>query len=168
MNFDLKSGLHKESYLKFLLLFLMILGFGLYTKAHNAVKLIYSDARETILMLSDHPRVSLDGATLLISSDKDDLQVLIEDTDRFEFIDYEEASAGKLGVYPPTIILNGEVLEVLYLQPHSQVIITDLTGKTIASSTADNSGYLFLQTGGWPKGVYILITKEKTFKFYKK
>lgn len=136
-------------------------------KAHDAVKLIDSNNKETIFMLHDLPKARIDESKLIIETDRERLICNIETGARIEFID---TNAGINGILPDSFVfsLGGNGLDCQNLKPGSKVYLCDLAGKIITSKEVDSTGAVTIDTTTLPAGVYIFNTNEKSFKFYKK
>ncbi|MCH5226069.1 MAG: T9SS type A sorting domain-containing protein [Muribaculaceae bacterium] len=141
---------------------------GLPVLSHNAVKLTDEEAKETIFMLGDHPRVAMEGRNVNISSDKGNISYEVENVLRFEFIDYDPTGIGSLTVYPVVFNFIGGTLAFENLTPGSPVFLFDASGKTLRVEKAGPDGIAELGTEGFPSGVYLVKVADQGFKFYKR
>lgn len=154
---------HKRFHIFFLFL-LCIIG----VRAQNAVKHISNEGEETFFLLKDHPKVSFQENLLSISTDNDRIVLEMYDGSRMEFVSIDNNSVGTIQQDSPIFKIDRDYIEGYNLEPLSNVIITDMAGKAVVATTANNEGFVKVSLSGLPSGVYILTTINKSFKFYKK
>lgn len=136
--------------------------------AHNAVRLTDGAGNETVFLLNEGLKVSTEGTILLIETNNDNIQLAIEDGNRFEFIDYDDTGVGTIEANKPFFKIKSGIIEGGNLAPQSFVILTDTTGKTIFRGMAGPDGNLSIPIGELPMGVYVLSCKERQIKIYKR
>lgn len=136
--------------------------------SQNAVKVLHSDNRETILKLSEHPKVTQIDSSLLISTDKEEISVEIGDIDRLIFIDYIESGIDNITTEGIVIEISSELLSVKNLPTSKRVGIFDLSGRQVAGGLADSSGTTEISIQDLGSGVYIINSEGKQIKFYKR
>lgn len=153
---------------KYKALGLLILASVMAGKAHNAVKLTQTNAESVVLLLSDHPKIRLEGTKVNIVTDKEHFSYEFSDISKFEFIDYELNSI--TGIYGESFAMkwNNNIMEGHNLKPNSPVIIADLSGRIYSSVKTDNMGSFSINLIDLPTGVYLFSTSGHNFKFHKK
>lgn len=155
-------------YQKFsILLFSLFIG-SLPVMSQNALKITDSDSKETIFMLGDHPKMSCDESSVTLSSDKDGFSIEILNGVRCELVTYEEAGIGSLETGKLLFKIYDGSLTGENLSPDSLVCLYDITGKLIFKTSIDPSGSVSISLNTLPAGIYILDSKDKSFKFLKK
>lgn len=135
---------------------------------HNAVKLIDKDSKETIFMLSDHPRVTFNDEIIVVRSAKEEISCDMADGTRFEFLDYDQNSIGSIPGEAVMINLTGNNLEGNLLAAGSPIRIANIAGQVFVATQTDDSGYFRISLENLAPGVYVFSSQEKIFKFYKK
>lgn len=158
----------KRALLKYKAFSLLLFATFSIMNGHNAVRLTQTNNAEIVFLISDHPKVGLDGTKALIVSDKDKYSYEFSEISKFEFIDYEQDAI--YGVYGGSFMLkwNNNTLEGHNLKPDSHVMITDLSGRIYSNVMTDAMGSFTIDFIDLPKGVYMFISQGHTFKFYKK
>lgn len=136
--------------------------------AHNAVKLTDGDLKETILLLSHGPIVSINGNVITVETDKERIECELEGNPRFEFLDYDDAGIDAPEYGSLTFHFDSNSLKGENLKPGTQVCIVDLSGRILTVKVADAMGSVNLDISTLPVGVYIFKTNDQIYKFYKK
>lgn len=66
-----------------------------------------------------------------------------------------------------SIRISSGSLEITGMEPGAEVTVYDLGGLRVAGGVADGSGCFRENLSGLEKGVYMVVTKDRTFKFVK-
>ena len=138
------------------------------TSAQNAVKMIESNGRETIFLLNQRPMVSIVGKSLEIRSASDKITCEIGEGVSFAFTDFEEAGVEEIDIDSPMFRVSQNLIEAFNLRPNSKVTLYDFKGNMIKSVNSDATGYVAISSSGLPKGVYVINSNVRNFKYYKK
>lgn len=149
-------------------LMLMLLAGAFPTFAHNAVKMIHPDNKETIFLLSSQPKVSIENSSLVVESDENKVTCELNGSVRFEFLDAKESAIDEVATESLVFKVDNQAVEGGNMTPNSPVAIYDLSGKTLKAAQTDEAGYIRIDIYDLPKGVYIFNSIDKNFKFYKK
>lgn len=136
--------------------------------AQFAVKMIPAEGEETTFLLSHHPKVSMAEEGLIIETDQDRVECEIGEGVRFEFIEDYETAVKNIETGMPAFKFDGQGISGYNIQPSSDVMIFDVSGKVMKSSRTDADGNFYISLSGLPEGVYILNSVDKKFKFIKK
>ena len=140
--------------------------FGLH--AQNAVKMTESDGTETFFLLTATPKVAMNGNTLSVSTSESEITCEVGEGVTFEFCDYEPGAVETIETSAPAFKLTTDHLEAYNLKPSTSVVIYDITGKMLKSSTTDDTGNAVINIADLPAGIYVVNSNSNNFKFYKK
>ena len=128
----------------------------------------------TELALESFPVITIEDNNLVITCKDQKLTTALTGVQDYRFIE-KKVTAGinsvpsndpKNGSVPPQFSFNNA--EVSGLKAGARVAIYNLNGTQISSVTADGEGRVALDFSSLPKGVYILRTPTKSFKFMNK
>ncbi|MCH5234011.1 MAG: hypothetical protein J1E16_01855 [Muribaculaceae bacterium] len=136
--------------------------------AQNAVKMTQGNNSETIFYLTDTPTVTFEDNSIVVVAKDNKVTCDLADGISFEFVSVDPGSVESVEKDTSVFKIDRNYIEAYHLTPMSQVVISDLSGKSVFSSKTDGNGYLYVETGSFPAGVYVFSSKDKNFKFYKK
>jgi len=128
----------------------------------------------TEFALESFPVITIEGNNLVITCKDQKLTTALTGVQDYRFIE-KKVTAGISSV-PSNDPKNASVspqfsfsnAEVSGLKAGAKVAIYNLNGTQISSVTADGEGRVALDFSSLPKGVYILRTPTKSFKFMNK
>ena len=133
-----------------------------------------TNGTKTEFALESFPVITIEGNNLVITHNGNQLTTALTGVQDYRFIE-KKVTAGISSV-PSNDPKNGSVspqfsfsnAEVSGLKAGARVAIYNLNGTQISSVTADGEGRVALDFSSLPKGVYILRTPTKSFKFMNK
>lgn len=133
-----------------------------------------TNGTKTEFALDSYPVVTIEANELVITCKDQKLTTALTGVQDYHFIE-KKVTAGISSV-PSNDPKNASVspqfsfsnAEVSGLKAGAKVAIYNLNGTQISSITADGEGRVALDFSSLPKGVYILRTPTKSFKFMKK
>lgn len=157
-----------KHFLKRGLLTVIILAGGIAANAHNAVKFTQADTNETIIMLKEHPRVSMNDGFIRLVTDSDVVEYPLNESAIFEFIDFDDAGIGSISNDTVIFRIDQNNLEAFNLRSRSQVVVTDISGKPVIKAFTDDTGSVTIRISDLAPGIYVFNSIDKNFKFYKK
>lgn len=139
-----------------------------FISAHNAVKITEPDNKETFILLNTNPKVYMENSSLVLVTEND--KVVFEKMHGmcFELVNHDINGIEGIWADYVTFKVSSVCIEGFNLIPSHQVFINDITGKTMTTTNTDESGYVNISITDFPTGIYILNSKDKSFKFYKK
>ncbi len=128
----------------------------------------------TEFALESFPVITIEGNDLVITHNGNQLTTALTGVQDYHFI--EKKVTASISSVPSNDQKNGSVspqfsfsnAEVSGLKVGARVTIYNLNGTQISSVTADGEGRVTLDFSSLPKGVYILRTPTKSFKFMNK
>ena len=149
--------------------FWLLLVFTFFTgHAQNAIKLIESNGNESFFILNPQQKFLMVKNELVIESENQSIIIEQNNSLKCEFCNYEISSLKTISGNSIIYKLSNESIEVDNLEPLSSVKIFDLNGNIIIMGEANNEGFISLNINELPRGILIINTNNKTFKFYKK
>lgn len=152
--------------LKFLCLSVLVFS-AFEMSAQNAVKLISTDGTETIFLLSSHPKITLEPTGISLRTDSETITYQGYGI-KAEFTDYEPNSVEQIEISTPLFKVGSNTIEAYNLSVGEIVCLFDLGGVLMKSFKADNSGSIVIPTDDLASGCYIVNSKIKSFKYFKK
>lgn len=133
-----------------------------------------TNGTKTEFALDSYPVVTIEGNDLVITCEGKKLLTALTGVQDYHFI--EKKVTTSISNFPtndpkgetatPSFSFNNA--EVSGLKAGARVAIYNLNGTQISSVTADGEGRVVLDFSSLPKGVYILRTPTKSFKFMNK
>ena len=133
-----------------------------------------TNGTKTEFALESFPVISIEGNNLVITHNGNQLTTALTGVQDYHFI--EKKVTTSISSVPSNDPKNASVspqfsfsnAEVSGLKAGARVAIYNLNGTQISSATADGEGRVALDFSSLPKGVYILRTPTKSFKFMNK
>ena len=143
-------------------------------KMITCLVLTETNGTKTEFALESFPVITIEGNNLVITCKDQKLTTALTGVQDYRFIE-KKVTAGISSV-PSNDPKNASVspqfsfnnAEVSGLKAGARVAIYNLNGTQISSVTADGEGRVALDFSSLPKGVYILRTPTKSFKFMNK
>lgn len=143
-------------------------------KMITCLVLTETNGTTTEFALESFPVITIEGNNLVITCKDQKLTTALTGVQDYRFIE-KKVTAGISSV-PSNDPKNASVspqfsfsnAEVSGLKAGAKVAIYNLNGTQISSVTADGEGRVALDFSSLPKGVYILRTPTKSFKFMNK
>lgn len=126
------------------------------------------------LLLESFPVITIEGNNLVITHNGNQLTTALTGVQDYHFIEKKvTTSISSVPSNDPKNTSNTPQFsfsnaEVSGLKAGARVAIYNLNGTQISSVTADGEGRVALDLSSLPKGVYILRTPTKSFKFMNK
>lgn len=152
---------------KTIILFLISLAYYSPLKAVDAIKMTDNYGNETIFLLQHHPIVSYFNTGIEIKTTFDHIffegSILL-----FEFIEYNDASLETTFDEIPCFKIDQFNLLGKNLTPNTTLIMYDFSGTIIKQANIDQTGCIHIPLSNMKEGVYIIKSKDKNFKFYKR
>ena len=147
----------------------------LQTRAEEYVDVQYlvltqNDGTVNKFALKDAPTLSFDGGQLIVSCSGEELSTDLADVKDYQFVTEQVAtsiqsiSIGNGKTAPEVSFRNAQVSG---LKAGARVTVYDINGKAIITLSADAEGVARVDMSNLPKGVYILRTPTKSFKYMK-
>ena len=133
-----------------------------------------TNGTKTEFALESFPVITIEGNNLVITCKDQKLTTALTGVQDYHFI--EKTVTTSISSVPSNDPKNASVspqfsfsnTEVSGLKAGARVAIYNLNGTQISSVTADGEGRVALDFSSLPKGVYILRTPTKSFKFMNK
>ena len=133
-----------------------------------------TNGTKTEFALNSYPVITIEANDLVITCEGKKLSTALTGVQDYHFIEKKvttsissvPANDPKGETTTPSFSFNNA--EVSGLKAGARVVIYNLNGTQISSVTADGEGRVTLDLSSLPKGVYILRTPTKNFKFMNK
>ncbi len=143
-------------------------------KIITCLVLTETNGTKTEFALESSPVITIEGNDLVITCEGKKLSTALTGVQDYRFI--EKKVTTSISSVPSNDPKNASVspqfsfsnAEVSGLKAGARVAIYNLNGTQISSVTADGEGRVALDFSSLPKGVYILRTPTKSFKFMNK
>ena len=143
-------------------------------KMITCLVLTETNGTTTEFALESFPVITIEGNNLVITHNGNQLTTALTGVQDYHFI--EKKVTTSISSVPSNDPKNASVspqfsfsnAEVSGLKAGARVAIYNLNGTQISSVTADGEGRVALDFSSLPKGVYILRTPTKSFKFMNK
>lgn len=143
-------------------------------KMITCLVLTETNGTKTEFALESFPVITIEGNNLVITHNGNQLTTALTGVQDYHFI--EKKVPTSISSVPSNDPKNASVspqfsfsnAEVSGLKAGAKVAIYNLNGTQISSITADGEGRVALDFSSLPKGVYILRTPTKSFKFMNK
>lgn len=143
-------------------------------KMITCLVLIETNGTKTEFALESFPVITIEGNNLVITHNGNQLTTALTGVQDYHFIEKKvTTSISSVPSNDPKNTSNTPQFsfsnaEVSGLKAGARVAIYNLNGTQISSVTADGEGRVALDFSSLPKGVYILRTPTKSFKFMNK
>ena len=143
-------------------------------KMITCLVLTETNGTKTEFALESFPVISIEGNNLVITHNGNQLTTALTGVQDYHFIEKKvTTSISSVPSNDPknesnTPQFSFSNAEVSGLKAGARVAIYNLNGTQISSVTADGEGRVALNLSSLPKGVYILRTPTKSFKFMNK
>ena len=133
-----------------------------------------TNGTKTEFALNSYPVITIESNDLVITCEGKKVSTALTGVQNYHFIEKKVPTAisnipandPKGETYTPRFSFSNA--EVSGLKAGARVAIYNLNGTQISSVTADGEGRVTLDLSSLPKGVYILRTPTKSFKFMNK
>ena len=143
-------------------------------KMITCLVLTETNGTKTEFALESFPVITIEGNNLVITHNGNQLTTALTGVQDYHFI--EKTVTTSISSVPSndpkneanTPQFSFSNAEVSGLKAGARVAIYNLNGTQISSATADGEGRVALDLSSLPKGVYILRTPTKSFKFMNK
>ena len=143
-------------------------------KMITCLVLTETNGTKTEFALESFPVITIEGNNLVITHNGNQLTTALTGVQDYRFIEKKvTTSISSVPSNDPKNTSNTPQFsfsnaEVSGLKAGARVAIYNLNGTQISSATADGEGRVALDLSSLPKGVYILRTPTKSFKFMNK
>ena len=143
-------------------------------KMITCLVLTETNGTKTEFALESFPVITIEGNNLVITHNGNQLTTALTGVQDYHFIEKKvTTSISSVPSNDPKNTSNTPQFsfsnaEVSGLKAGARVAIYNLNGTQISSATADGEGRVALDLSSLPKGVYILRTPTKSFKFMNK
>jgi len=143
-------------------------------KMITCLVLTETNGTKTEFALESYPVITIEGNNLVITHNGNQLTTALTGVQDYHFIEKKvTTSISSVPSNDPknessTPQFSFSNAEVSGLKAGARVAIYNLNGTQISSVTADGEGRVALDFSSLPKGVYILRTPTKSFKFMNK
>ena len=143
-------------------------------KMITCLVLTETNGTKTEFALESFPVITIEGNNLVITHNGNQLTTALTGVQDYHFIEKKvTTSISSVPSNDPknesnTPQFSFSNAEVSGLKAGARVAIYNLNGTQISSATADGEGRVALDLSSLPKGVYILRTPTKSFKFMNK
>ena len=143
-------------------------------KIITCLVLTETNGTKTEFALESFPVITIEGNNLVITHNGNQLTTALTGVQDYHFIEKKvTTSISSVPSNDPKNASNTPQFsfsnaEVSGLKAGARVAIYNLNGTQISSATADGEGRVALDLSSLPKGVYILRTPTKSFKFMNK
>ena len=143
-------------------------------KMITCLVLTETNGTKTEFALESFPVITIEGNNLVITHNGNQLTTALTGVQDYHFIEKKvTTSISSVPSNDPKNTSNTPKFsfsnaEVSGLKAGARVAIYNLNGTQISSATADGEGRVALDLSSLPKGVYILRTPTKSFKFMNK
>lgn len=152
----------------YLILFCVLVGTSFTAFSHNAVKITQENTEDIVILLKDHPKVSIENSLVKVLTDSNEISYQATPSVRFNFLDYDPTYVNKISKDAVAFKIDQNIIEAYNLVPYLKITISDLSGRIIKSTSADTNGHINIDIFELPKGVYVFSSSDHNFKFLKK
>ena len=156
--------------------FIPLSGFAQTVQEKIIIYLVLTETNgtKTEFALNSYPVITIEANDLVITCEGKKLSTALTGVQDYHFI--EKKVTTSISSFPAndpkgettTPSFSFSNAEVSGLKAGAKVAIYNLNGTQISSATADGEGQVALDLSSLPKGVYILRTPTKSFKFMNK
>lgn len=134
----------------------------------QALKVQLTSGTAQYYMLASSPVITFENDKCMIKSDEFSTQYDIPDVAYAEIVDHT-ASADEHFATTLSVDLSDPSCAVIRgMESGSAVTLVNLSGINLSQTAADDNGTATVRLSELPKGIYIITSKETTFKIYKK
>ena len=145
---------------------LLALGMLLPAVASDCVKVSDAKGENVYFLLADKPVVTFTSDHLVLTTVRQTLEYPIQDYRSFVFADAPTGILAATSVRTPLFSI-GSSLRAEGLEAGSRVAVYDAEGVEVASAKASDEGTVNIPLNGW-KGIYVVKSSTKSFKFIRK
>ena len=139
----------------------------------SVLSVLMKDGTNICFYLNERPLITFVDEDVMIVSDTEEATIPRVSVERFEFLDAMptsiedvEMTDDKTAVSHVELSDNG--VSINGLKTDSQVRLYTLSGKQLASATANIDGCAYLSLQSLPTGIYLITYNQTPFKFLKR
>ena len=155
--------------MKKLILFLLILCFGLSLRAETSLVVWKKDGSKAAFALTEKPTVTFSENSLMINTSTVSVSYDLEDMAKFTYEDSAEEGIKNIeNDKESSFKFDGEMLLFLSLMAGSKVAIHNLGGVLVFSRTIEVAGDYSFPISHLDKGVYVVSVDGLTYKIVKR
>ena len=136
-------------------------------QAAKYVRVSGEDGSATYFEVADRPTVTFTAANLVITSSAQTVEYPLTAYRMFEFTDRTATGISSTEVTQQAVFRLGESISASGLQPGSSLTVYTSDGSLVGKTRVSQNGEATVSIGP-KKGVYIVKTSSKTFKFIKR
>lgn len=154
----------------FALFFALCAGFASARTPENGKALMVNlkDGSSQYFMLIDEPVLTFDDYICHVESQQLSADFDMTAIDHAKVIDFDPASVDEIETSLIVDLSDPSVVTIKGMHPGSHVALFNLSGILLLQTRADESGRADLRIADLSAGVYVVTSKEITFKIYKK
>lgn len=138
--------------------------------ADDATTLRVTDAKGqfTDFLFTEEPVVTFSDDKLVVASDATTIEYPLSEAVTFTIQGTATGITTATTVSNATFRLTADWVEAGGLQPGEDMALYSLNGERLSKTSSDHQGRAQLSMATLPKGIYIIKTNHKAFKFIKK
>ncbi len=134
----------------------------------NSLLIQLKNGDEQVFMLASEPVITFNGGDCMIKSIDFSATYAMGDINLARFVYTDPASVNEIETALVVDLSNPERVVIHGMTARGEVRLFDLSGVELRRCSADDCGEASLDLSGLPAAVYIVNTKETTFKLYRK
>ena len=134
----------------------------------KALKVHMNNGDPQFFMLSSEPVVTFEGTDCVIKSSDFTARYDMGDVYFAEFVDHTTAIDEEMKSSLTVDLTNPDAVVIRGMNPGSHVALYNLAGVLLVAADADGDGAVTLDISALPAAVYIVTSKETSFKIYRK
>ena len=134
----------------------------------KALKVHMNNGDPQFFMLSSEPVVTFEGTNCVIKSSDFSAKYDMGDVYFAEFVDHTTAIDEEMKSALTVDLTNPDAVVIRGMSPGSHVALYNLSGVLLVAADADNDGEANINISELPAAVYIVTSKETSFKIYRK
>lgn len=134
----------------------------------NALLVQMKSGESQVFMLASEPVITFDGGDCIVKSVDFGATYAMSEIDFAKIVYADPASVDEIQAALVVDLSNPECVVIKGMAANGAVRLFDLSGVEVRRTSADDCGEASLSLSGLSSGVYIVNTKETTFKLYRK
>lgn len=139
----------------------------------SVLSVLMKDGTNICFYLNERPLITFVDEDVMIVSDTEEAIIPRVSVERFEFLDAMPTSIEDVEMTDDKttvshVELSDNGVSINGLKTDSQVRLYTLSGKQLASATANIDGCAYLSLQSLPTGIYLITYNQTTFKFLKR
>ena len=134
----------------------------------KALKIHMNNGDPQFFMLSSEPVITFDGSECVIQSSAFSARYDMTEVNFAEFVEHTAALDEEMKAALTVDLTDPNAVVIRGMSAAGNVAVYNLTGVMVASSVADSEGTAVVDISQLPAAVYIVTSKETSFKIYRK